>query len=851
MCDPGDVAPGRTSIDGEHLMSTSSSAAARWLAVGRDVLLTGDAGAGKSWALRDVATTATARGSYSVLSIRAQHTLRPFGPFRAHDSAPRGELSEKSWVAWMREELSGRRPLLLVDDLDRVDEATVAVVRTFLSVVDARMVATVGTDVRSLYTSPAALLVAERAPARVRVEAMGLSETSRLLTTALGGPASIGVVSAIATRAAGNPRVALALADAARVDGVVRVDDGVWVKAGTMDSVAVDSVAHGLLPQVPADQLEALVVLAEHGTLDEREAVRLVGGDLLAALLRRGRVVMHTRSGEDTVVAVSPPALGRALRTGTLGPRSLSLDEHEGRGAQGRPGGARTVAAGPDDLDRAAAQVRLSTSLPSAPDEYSRWAAEIAVMVHSRSEDEIAGHRATWLLAPTVDHANAFLSVLLRHPADPVEVETVFTATERAEDDTREARDLFDVLATRWAVWSGRPVVSDPTGHPGPAAVQRARVATELAAVQPGEDSALRATTQEAAAGVPVTGWAPVLQASALLEAGRPDLALAVCEQVDGAAETTEQMHYLDGLQSESLLMLGRVREAEHHARAAFERALDALDGLGIRVNACALAVVLGTRGLAEEAWRTLTVSLRLGSPGPLENTYYRRSLALGTLLRTRVGDSELARALSTELDRTPSGYNPLLQSMGEVARTALDSDPEKVEELWVAGERHAEAGLLLPALWCWLAHPGPHSPERVRQIHDLYARCHVPLLDSLVRLHEALSAEDLAVLETLAGPVTTVVNDAPLRTAWTMLGGRPGDGSALDPSGSGDPGQGPPLLTTRERQIALLARDGLSNREIATEFTLSVRTVENHMSSLLHKLGFTSRQDLTLHMFV
>lgn len=861
MCDPGDVAPGRTSIDGEHLMSTSSSAAARWLAVGRDVLLTGDAGAGKSWALRDVATTATARGSYSVLSIRAQHTLRPFGPFRAHDSAPRGELSEKSWVAWMREELSGRRPLLLVDDLDRVDDATVAVVRTFLSVVDARMVATVGTDVRALYTSPAALLVAERAPARVRVEAMGLSETSRLLTSALGGPASIGVVSAIATRSAGNPRVALALADAARVEGVVRVEGGVWVKAGTMDSIAVDSVAHGLLPQVPAEQLEALVVLAEHGTLDERDAALLVGGDVLSALVRRGRVVMHRCDGTHTVVAVSPPALGRALRTGTLGPRALSgasSAQSEGSGVRTTEEGARCAGrvAGPgaerlDHLDRSAVQTRASASLPAAPEEYPRWAAEIAVLVHARSEDEVARHRATWLLAPTVDHANAFLAVLLRRPADPVEVETIFSATEQTDGDTPESRALFDVLATRWAVWSDSSAGSDPTTRPGSVAAQRARLAAERAAARPGEDEDIRAATREAAAGVPVAGWARVLESSALLEAGRPDLALAVCEQVDGTVESTEQMHYLDGIQSESLLMLGRVSEAEHHARAALERALDSLDGLGIRVNACALAVVLGTRGQSEDAWRTLTVSLRLGSPGPLENTYYRRSLALGTLLRTRVGDSDLARALSTELDLTPSGYSPLLQSMGEVARTALDPDPEKVEELWAAGERHVEAGLLLPALWCWLAHPGPHSPERVRQVRDLYARCRLPLLDSLVRLHEALSAGDLAVLEVLAGPTTTIVNDAPRRTAWTMLGGRHGDGSALAPAEPGDPGEGPPLLTTRERQIALLARDGLSNREIATEFTLSVRTVENHMSSLLHKLGFTSRQDLTLHMFV
>lgn len=828
-------------------MSTSSSAATRWLAVGRDVLLTGDAGAGKSWALRDVATIATARGNYSVLSLRAQHTLRPFGPLRAHDSAPRGELNERSWVAWMREELSGRRPLLLVDDLDRVDEATVAVVRTFLATLDVRMIGTVGTDVRSLYRSPAALLVAERAPARVRVEAMGLAETARLLSTALGGPASIGVVSAIATRAAGNPRVALALADAARVEGVVRVEDGVWVKSGTMDSVAVDSVAHGLLPLVPAEQLEALVVLAEHGTLEERDAALLVGGDVLSALVRRGRVVVHRRSGGRTVVAVSPPALGRALRSGTLGPRAVSSGQQQG--ARPETGDAAREAGRLDDLDRAAIHARAATAMPTAPDEYARWAAEIAVLVHSRSQDQIARHRATWLLSPTVDHANAFLGALLRHPADAAEVETIFLATEVADTDAPAALDLFDVLATRWSVWSGRPVSAETAGRSGPAAVERARSDAQRAARQPGDDAALVAAT--AAAVVPVAGWAPVLQASTLLEAGRPDLALAVCEQAESEVERTEQMHYLDGIQSQCLLMLGRVSEAEHHARAALEVALDSLDGLGIRVNACALAVVQGSCGKPEEAWRTLSVSLRLGSPGPLDNTYYRRSLALGTVLRSRAGDSELARAFSAELERTPEGYRPLLQPMSEVAHAALEPDPARAEELWAAGERYEESGLLLPALWCWLAHPGPHSPERVRRVRELYDRSRLPLLDSLVRLHEALSAGDLAVLEELAGPATTLVNEGPRRTAWGLLGGRHGDGSAQRSAGPGDGMQGPPLLTTRERQIALLARDGLSNREIAAEFTLSVRTVENHMSSLLHKLGFTSRQDLTLHMFV
>lgn len=48
--------------------------------------------------------------------------------------------------------------------------------------------------------------------------------------------------------------------------------------------------------------------------------------------------------------------------------------------------------------------------------------------------------------------------------------------------------------------------------------------------------------------------------------------------------------------------------------------------------------------------------------------------------------------------------------------------------------------------------------------------------------------------------------------------------------------------LTRREREVAALIADGLSNREIAARLVVAQRTAEGHVENILGKLGFTSR---------
>jgi DNA-binding CsgD family transcriptional regulator len=63
--------------------------------------------------------------------------------------------------------------------------------------------------------------------------------------------------------------------------------------------------------------------------------------------------------------------------------------------------------------------------------------------------------------------------------------------------------------------------------------------------------------------------------------------------------------------------------------------------------------------------------------------------------------------------------------------------------------------------------------------------------------------------------------------------------------SGSGPIG----LLSTREREVALLAARNYSSRDIAEQLHRSVRTVDNHLNRVYAKLGISGRSELAEHI--
>jgi DNA-binding NarL/FixJ family response regulator len=99
---------------------------------------------------------------------------------------------------------------------------------------------------------------------------------------------------------------------------------------------------------------------------------------------------------------------------------------------------------------------------------------------------------------------------------------------------------------------------------------------------------------------------------------------------------------------------------------------------------------------------------------------------------------------------------------------------------------------------------------------------------DALQRAVRSAHEGDLAMTRRLAARLVKR-----LVQASRPVGGEPGDKAAA--------------LSSREHEVYRLLAQGLTDREIAGSLTISTRTVENHVSSLLHKLGVRNRSEAAL----
>ncbi|MFG1708288.1 AAA family ATPase [Nonomuraea sp. M3C6] len=311
------------------------------------------------------------------------------------------------------------------------------------------------------------------------------------------------------------------------------------------------------------------------------------------------------------------------------------------------------------------------------------------------------------------------------------------------------------------------------------------------------------------------------------------------------------------------------VTAAVDHAAGRWEGLADRarrLEGTGAKVGAASLdrrllqATLLTATGPAEEATARLgdviAIAERVGSVWPLIPALMTLSRLLLTLDDAAGAASYATAALAHVRSKgnwvwgaeTVLCLVDALDALGEAGEAA-----ELVEELnlGIAGadapiaqaallsaravlarsRDSLEADRLLDAALATLRAAGLRYEEALAAERLGRWRCERsaadggPLLEGALRLYGGMGADrDIARICRVMRQ-----NGVPIPYPWR--GGRPSHGQTL---------------SSREREVALLAAEGRTNQEIATELFLSRRTVESHISSALRKLGLLSRKELS-----
>lgn len=260
-----------------------------------------------------------------------------------------------------------------------------------------------------------------------------------------------------------------------------------------------------------------------------------------------------------------------------------------------------------------------------------------------------------------------------------------------------------------------------------------------------------------------------------------------------------------------ALLRVGAADEARAEVDLALEAFRDLGDPHGEAFARSALGLVARAEGSIAEAFDHLLDSLRL-----FRTVGARREAAavlanLGNLADD-VGDALRAA-------RFFDGARQLFAQLGDARGEALC-----VNNLSLAAERRSDLDHAVEL--------GERALTLFRAVHDLHGEAAV--LNNLAGLWEAQGATDeAAALYGEAVALFARLGDA------SSLATAQGNLDALRPP--------PPDLSRRERQVASLVAEGLSNRAIAERLFISQRTVDSHLAHMFTKLALSSRTQLAM----
>lgn len=861
----------------------------RWILTGRDeelryslevldddarrgLVLSGPAGIGKSRLAAEV--LACVPDDRAVVRIIATHSSIPFAPFAHLFDAPadggRLEPPDLLWAlrrlrAAVVERAAGAPLVLAVDDAHLLDEASATLVRQVGASGDARLLLTV----RSGSPCPDAIasLWRDDSCALLELQALSHHEVGELTAHLFGRWFERASLDRLFAASAGNPLVLRELlADAEAGDGLSE-HRGLLRWRGVGASARLAALVEADLGRLSEPGRAFVDVLAVGEPVPTVVARSLAGLEVLAELERAG-VVTVDQLGDDQV-RLDHPLFGE-VRKAQLGPLQITAIERAlaeaftEHGPPGRDGHELRVVcwrlAGGE-------VVPAATLLDAAHEARARGDADLAERLARAALDQGPLPSAELLLAELAEVGGRpqDAAALLDGLAERLEGDD-----ERARALTTQIRVLAIVLgqvdaAAHAAMGADR--MRDPVWQ----GFVRAQWATTLAMLgrldEAGALSAALFTHPDERVRLRVL---PAVNLTAYA-AGRLHEALAAAQSMVGPAlawrdQVPVGISVVFSALALDLRSLGRLDELDE-LLALVDDPVATLPS-----SRAYLLLVEGSsalqRGLVAEARRLLSESVELFS-GTDPQGYRAAATALLSQACAHGGDAPAAAAAAHEaLAAIESRPRRLIdvdsrRACAWATAAAGDLATARRELTSVADAARTEgiAVLELEALHDAVRLGAGRTTQR--RLRSVAARVDGPRSAAMGAHAEAVLADDVAAFEG-AGEAFAAVGEhlvaAELLGAaarhYAAVGRRDGarrtgararallarcEGATTS---TGLPAAGP-RLTPREQQVARLAAEGRSSKEIAAELAVSVRTVDNQLSRAYTKLGIGGRSEL------
>jgi DNA-binding NarL/FixJ family response regulator len=817
---------------------------------GTTVVVRGLPGAGRSELLRRATADLEATGIQAVTANglywdRARQR-------RAATQPANTDVDVVSFATSLAQELQGS-VVLLVDDADELDDATMLLVDTLASRLRAPMIIAAPPLPRGARSS---LPRAARQAVTVDVRPLLYPETTDYLRAHRGIHADARLATRIYTKSGGVPGLVDALVDTGTRAGLIAERDGTWSMTGTsLWNRHLEPYVMRLVGSLSPEEHDALQVLALAGALPLGPALELVGPDLVTSLSEREllTVLGDTRSG--ALISVTPPLVADHVRRSSVSPARLVLEDRvravlgdETSGADD-PGGQGVAS--------------LGTPADAALGRYF-------------ADREASDRRVRWRLwddAPSVPAALRYLAVAMTASGPPQGVDELLVRTPVTDADS--AADVLGLAA--YAVLHRDLHHGDASAVLGvlDEAARRFPQLDEALTWQQHLSDMLRggvelaAPSAEDASSTESIGRNAVAAVQALADA----LGGRGLDAADRLAEMTAHpspiVAYVESMaHGLALLAEGRGDELVDTALRSLDAARVVLDRSALFLHSYLATVALIRTGRWREARQILGGVLVLGSPPRFLAHSWAGMCRLSALLSLRSGDPAFSRSLLAGADAAVSGDGALpgaQRRLSDAIRALAEGDDAgAADEMREGAQECRGRGWFLAAVslqtYAVCLDPTDRNVRELQTLRDHpagrsttqfadfvvaarsgadaaadAAAAYVPdsstffvilVLRTLTEHAEAASSTDARVLADAARALTE-------RAGWERPAEYFDGRHALMVE-----------LTPREREIGLLA--GVhSNGEIAELLHLSTRTVANHVSNALRKLGLSSRAEL------